>query len=103
MAIRLFRKDSFSAILKNYFSERNETLSLQPLSEIITSLKEEDLGVFTAYLKDNELIKENLIYYIFNVFKDRSFNLSLTEADILSENAFYPEFKREFLTRFCRQ
>ncbi len=99
MAIRLFRKDSFSAILKNYFSERNETLSLQPLSEIITSLKEEDLGVFTAYLKDNELIKENLIYYIFNVFKDRPFNLSLTEADILSENAFYPEFKKRILNK----
>lgn len=99
MAIRLFRKDSFSAILKNYFSERNETLSLQPLSEIITSLKEEDLGVFTAYLKDNGLIKENLIYYIFNVFKDRPFNLSLTEADILSENAFYPEFKKRILNK----
>ncbi|GGG51589.1 recombinase [Epilithonimonas arachidiradicis] len=99
MAIRLFRKDSFSTILKHYFSERNETLSLQPLSEIITSLKKEDLDVFTAYLKDNELITENLIYYIFNVFKDRPFNLSLTEADILSENAFYPEFKKRILNK----
>lgn len=99
MAIRLLHKDSFSTILKKYFSDRNETLSLQPLSEIISSLKREDLGVFTAYLKDNERIKNNLIYYINNVFRDRPFNLSLTEADILSENAFFPEFKKRILNK----
>jgi len=99
MAIRLLNKDSFSTILKNHFSERNETVSLQPLSEIVSSLKREDLDVFTAYLKDNDKIKENLIYYIYNVFKDRPFNLSLTEADILSENAFYPEFKKRILNK----
>ncbi|WP_379969656.1 recombinase [Epilithonimonas sp. UC225_85] len=99
MAIRLIKRDSFSIILKNYFSEKNETLSLQPLSEIINSLKKEDLGVFTAYLKDNELIKDNLVFYIHNVFRDRPFNLSLTEADILSENAFYPEFKKRILNK----
>lgn len=99
MPIRLIRKDSFSTILKNYFSERNETLSLQPLSEIITSLKREDLGVFTAYLKDNATIKDNLTFYIHNIFQDKPFNLSLTEADILSENAFYPEFKKRILNK----
>jgi hypothetical protein len=99
MAIRLLKKDSFSTILKNYFSDKNETESLQPLSEIISSLKREDLDVFTAYLKDNDKIRENLIHYIFNVFKDRPFNLSLTEADILSENAFYPEFKKRILNK----
>jgi len=99
MAIRLTKKDSFSTILKNYFSEQNETQSLLPLSEIIVSLKKDDLGVFTAYLKDNDKIRENLIYYINNVFKDKPFNLSLTEADILSENAFYPEFKKRVLNK----
>ncbi len=99
MAIRLIRKDSFSTILKNYFSDRNDTLSLQPLSEIITSLKKEDLGVFTAYLKDNDVIKDNLVFYIHNIFLDKPFNLSLTEADILSENAFYPEFKKRILNK----
>ncbi|WP_312768308.1 recombinase [Epilithonimonas sp.] len=99
MAIRLTKKDNFSTILKNYFSEQNETLSLEPLSEIITSLKKDDLGVFTAYLKDNERIKENLIYYIHNIFREKPFNLSLTEADILSENAFYPEFKKRILNK----
>lgn len=99
MAIRLIKKDSFSIILKKYFSEENETLSLEPLSEIITSLKREDLGVFTAYLKDNSVIRKNLIRYIRNIFEERSFNLSLTEADILSENAFFPEFKKRLLNK----
>lgn len=99
MAISFKKKDSFSTILKNYFGERNETLSLQPLSEIIKSLKREELGVFTAYLKDNETIRENLIFYINNIFKDKSFNLSLTEADILSENAFFPELKKRLLNK----
>lgn len=99
MAIRLIKKDSFSIILKKYFSEENETLSLEPLSEIITSLKREDLGVFTAYLKDNSVIRKNLIHYIKNIFEERSFNLSLTEADILSENAFFPEFKKRLLNK----
>lgn len=99
MAIRLTKKDSFSTILKTYFSDQNETLSLEPLSEIVVSLKKDDLGVFTAYLKDNERIRENLIYYIHNIFKKKPFNLSLTEADILSENAFYPEFKKRILNK----
>lgn len=99
MGIRLIKKDSFSTILKKYFAEENETLSLDPLSEIITSLKKEDLGVFTAYLKDNKTITNNLTIYLRNIFKDRSFNLSLTEADILSENAFLPEFKKRLLNK----
>lgn len=99
MGIRLFKKDTFSTILKKYFAEENETLSLDPLSEIITSLKKEDLGVFTAYLKDNKTITNNLTTYLRNIFKDRSFNLSLTEADILSENAFFPEFKKRLLNK----
>ncbi len=99
MPIRLTKKESFSKILKNYFSEQNETASLEPLSEIVASLKREDLGVFTAYLKDNHQIKEHLIYYIHNIFRNKPFNLSLTEADILSENAFFPEFKKRLLNK----
>lgn len=99
MAMRLIKKDSFSTILKTYFSEQNETLSLQPLSEIISSLKKDDLGVFTAYLKDNDGIRQHLVYYINNIFRSKPFNLSITEADILSENAFFPEFKKRILNK----
>ncbi len=99
MAMRLIKRDSFSTILKTYFSEQNETLSLQPLSEIVSSLKKDDLGVFTAYLKDNDAIRQHLVYYINNIFRSKPFNLSITEADILSENAFFPEFKKRILNK----
>ncbi len=32
-------------------------------------------------------------------FDGKPFNLSLTEADILSENAFYPELKKRILNK----
>lgn len=99
MAFRLINKGSFSTILKKYFSEKNETFSLDPLAELLAGVKKEDLGVFVAYLKDNHKITENLVYYIHNIFKGRPFNLSLTEADILSENAFFPEFKKRVLNK----
>ena len=99
MALRLKNKDNFSTVLKKYFSAKNETFSLDPLAELIAAVKKEDIGVFVAYLKDNQDITENLSYYIHNVFKDKPFNLSLTEADILSENAFFPELKKRLLNK----
>lgn len=99
MAFRLINKDSFSIILKKYFNEKNETFSLDPLAELVASVKREDLGIVVAYLKDNPKVTDHLVYYIHNVFKGRSFNLSLTEADILSENAFFPEVKKRLLNK----
>ena len=40
------KKDSFSVILKKYFTHRNETQSIQPLSEFFQSLKKENFDVF---------------------------------------------------------
>lgn len=100
MPLRFKKNKSFSTVLKNYFSDKNKTLSLNPLAEIIACLRKEDLGVFTAYLKDNKQIRENLSFYIHNIFAGKPFNLSLTEADILSENAFFPEFKKRLLNKF---
>ncbi|MGX9987004.1 site-specific recombinase [Chryseobacterium sp. POL2] len=99
MPLRLKNKDNFSTVLKKYFSAQNETFSLDPLAELIGAVKKEDLGVFVAYLKDNQDITDNLSYYIQNIFKDKPFNLSLTEADILSENAFFPELKKRLLNK----
>jgi hypothetical protein len=39
----------------------------------------------------------NITFIIF--FKGRPFNLSLTEANILSENAFFPELKKRILNK----
>ena len=54
---------------------------------------------FLVYLKNNPEICDNFGYYIRNLFDGKPFNLSLTEADILSENAFYPELKKRILNK----
>lgn len=92
-------KDNFSSVLKKYFSHRNETMSLVPLSLFLKSIRREDFAVVLAYLKDSPEITANFRYYIQDVFKGKPFNLSLTEANILSENAFFPEFKKRLLNK----
>lgn len=98
---RLLRrnKDNFNNILKKYFVFKNETKSLEPLKDIFNSIVQEDFEVFLAYLKNNPEICDNFGYYIRNLFDGKPFNLSLTEADILSENAFYPELKKRILNK----
>lgn len=96
-----FRKNkSFSTILKKYFSHKNETQSIQPLSDLFYSLKKEHFEVFLAYLKNNETITQNLKYYLHNIFSDKDFTNAITEANILSENAFFPELKKRISYKF---
>lgn len=88
---------TFESILKKYFSFKNETLSLEPFAELLESVKKTDFTAVLNYLKANNEITENFKYYIHNIFQGRPFNLSLTEANILSENAFLPELKKRTL------
>lgn len=88
------KKESFSHILKKYFSFQNETLSIQPLSELFQSLKQESFDVFLAYLKDNQEITSHFKDYLHHIFIGKSFNKAITNANILSENAFFPELKK---------
>jgi site-specific recombinase len=90
-------KDSFDTILIKYFSFKNETKSLGPLMELLRTIRKIDFQKVLAFLKQNEEITENFGYYIRNIFEEKPFNLSLTEANILSENAFYPELKKRLL------
>ncbi len=90
---------SFESVLKKYFLYKNETLSLEPFAEFFDSVKKTDFTEVLNYLKKNPGIVENFKYYITNIFKDRPFNLSLTEANILSENAFLPELKKRILNK----
>ena len=92
-------KDNFNTVLKKYFTYKNETSSLEPLRDVVHSVVQGDFEVFIAYLKNNPEICENFSYYIHNVFAGKPFNLSLTEADILSENGFYPELKKRILNK----
>ena len=94
------KKENFSTILKKYFAQQNETQSIQPLSELFQSLKRESFDVFLAYLKNNEEITQNLKYYLFNIFSEKSFNKAITNANILSENAFLPELKKRISYKY---
>ncbi|WP_313501513.1 recombinase [Kaistella carnis] len=93
-------KDSFSTILIKYFSFRNETKSLDPLIEILHRIRKVHFTEVLNFLRENEEVTENFGYYIRNLFEGKPFNLSLTEANILSENAFYPELKKRLLDTF---
>lgn len=92
-------REGFSMILTKYFSFKNETKSLDPLIELLTSIRSEDFHEVLGFLEENQEITENFGYYIRNLFEGKPFNLSLTEANILSENAFYPELKKRLLDK----
>jgi site-specific recombinase len=90
---------NFESVLKKYFSFKNETLSLEPFAEFLESIKKADFTDVLNYFKANPAIIDHFKYYINNIFEGRPFNLSLTEANILSENAFFPELKKRILNK----
>ncbi|UFK98213.1 site-specific recombinase [Kaistella faecalis] len=92
-------KTDFNTLLSKYFSFRNETKSLEPLSELMLNLRASDFEEILDFLRTNPDVTENFAFYINHVFEGKPFNLSLTEANILSENAFFPEFKKRLLNK----
>ncbi|WP_336718524.1 recombinase [Chryseobacterium mucoviscidosis] len=98
--MKLFNSSTnFESVLKKYFSFKNETLSLDPFAEILDSAKKSDFAEVLRFFRENPEILENFKYYLQNIFKGKAFNLSLTEANILSENAFIPELKKRILNK----
>lgn len=90
---------NFESVLKKYFSFKNETSSLEPLAEFLEAIKKTDFKNVLDFLKSNPASANNFRHYIYTVFSERPFNLSLTEANILSENAFFPELKKRILNK----
>lgn len=90
---------NFESVLKKYFSFKNETLSLEPFGEFLDSVKRADFTDVLNVFRSNPDFAENFKYYIHRIFSERPFNLSLTEANILSENAFFPELKKRILNK----
>ena len=90
---------NFESVLKKYFSFKNETVSLEPLAEFLEAIKKTDFKNVLNFLKSNPNSVAHFKHYIYNVFEERPFNLSLTEANILSENAFFPELKKRILNK----
>ncbi len=93
-------KESFDTVLKKYFSEPYTLDSVQPMRELFQSLKRTNFEVFLAYLKNNEEIKNNFRDYLFILFSNKSFTKALIDANILSENAFFPELKKRISYKF---
>lgn len=92
-------KANFNALLAKYFSFRNETKSLEPLTELMRNLRETPFEEILEFLQSNPEIAENFGFYLNHLFDGKPFNLSLTEANIISENAFFPEFKKRVLNK----
>ncbi|WP_294296120.1 recombinase [uncultured Chryseobacterium sp.] len=90
---------NFESVLKKYFSFENETLFLDPLAELLEGIKNADFTEVLSFLKNNNEITEHFKYYLHHIFDEKPFNLSLTEANILSENAFIPELKKRILNK----
>lgn len=90
---------NFESVLKKYFSFKNETTSLEPLAEFLEAIKKTDFKNILEFLQTNQNSADNFRHYLYNIFSDRPFNLSLTEANILSENAFFPELKKRILNK----
>jgi site-specific recombinase len=98
--MKLFTSSTnFDSVLKKYFSFRNETLSLEPFAEFMDSVKRADFKDVLHFFQNNKELTENFKYYLHHIFLGRSFNLSLTEANVLSENAFVPELKKRILNK----
>ncbi|SEW06688.1 Site-specific recombinase [Chryseobacterium wanjuense] len=98
--MKLFTSSTnFDSVLKKYFSFRNETLSLEPFAEFMDSVKRADFKDVLLFFQNNKELTENFKYYLHHIFLGRSFNLSLTEANVLSENAFVPELKKRILNK----
>ena len=99
MSLFFSEKESSSVLLERYFSIKNETHDLKPLSEIFNALQHENIADFVVFLRENEEIRTHFVYYIKTVFLGKSFNLSLTEANILSEDSFFPELRKRLLSK----
>ncbi len=91
------KKNTAENLLRKYFSFKTETRSLEPLYEVFHHMKREPFEKFLSFLKGEEEITHNFAYYLKNLFDKRPFNLSLTEANILSENSFFPELRKRAL------
>lgn len=97
MSFNFRHRDNFQSILTKFFSFRNETRSLDPLTQLVREIRTADFQELLSFLHENKDICENFGEYIRTLFEGKPFNLSLTEANILSENAFYPELKKRVL------
>ena len=61
MSLFFLNNESSLVLLERYFSVKNETHDLKPLSSIFNALQKEDVAEFVLFLRDNEEIRANFI------------------------------------------
>ena len=71
MAFYNRNKINITTALAQYFSFRNETKSLEPLSELIRNVEDTDFDEILEFLRNNEAVADNFGYYLRNVFKEK--------------------------------
>ncbi|MEJ8597468.1 recombinase [Riemerella anatipestifer] len=91
--------ESLESLITKYFKFQNETSALEPLSEIFEATKKEGFSHLLNILTENEDLKNNFAHYLKNIFRGRRMVLALTEANILSENSFFAEFKKRVIAK----
>ena len=69
MAFYNRNKVNFNTTLAQYFSFKNETKSLDPLSELVRNLRETDFEEILNFLRNNEEVTHNFSYYLKNIFE----------------------------------
>jgi len=90
---------NFKTVLSKYFSFENDTKSLEPLAEFLESIRKSDFKDVLSHFRASDAQKNHFSLYIRNIFSERPFNLSLTEANILSENSFFSELRKRTLNK----
>lgn len=98
----LFRKKyplTIEQTLETYFVFKNETTSLEPLIVLFESVKQYGFSYFLSFLEIHPQLRANLAHYLKNIFEGKKISLVLTEANILSENAFLPELKKRIISK----
>ena len=97
MSVLKINRERYNHILERYFTFKNETTSVEPLIQIMKSFRKEKFSIILNFLIHHPEIANNFGYYIQNLFNGKTFNLSLTESNILTENSFFPELKKRVL------
>lgn len=100
--MHLFKKhhvETLESLLQKYFTFQNETASPEPLAELFEATRRRGFASLLEILELHPEYQAHLAHYIKNVFKGKKIELSLTEANILSENSFFPEFKKRVIAK----
>jgi site-specific recombinase len=71
---------------------------LEPFAEFLESVKRADFTDVLNFLRSNPEILENF-NITFIIFLKEDLQFIITEANILSENAFFPELKKRILNK----